>query len=118
MYHINKWHVSIADSCASDTRPYCIYVTKMPLDVTSDELSAIFSVHVADFLFQPGASNNFSMSEAWIKHLPIVSHFRINQPFRIKQWLHILSINHRKIYFGEKFAIDMIVYFPKSYRIE
>jgi hypothetical protein len=48
----------------------------MPLDVTSDELSAIFSVHVADILLQPGdqlsshlASNDFSMSEAWIKHL-------------------------------------------------
>ena len=46
----------------------------MPLDVTSDELSDIFSVHVADIILQPGhplsshlASNDYSMSEAWIK---------------------------------------------------
>jgi hypothetical protein len=47
----------------------------MPWNVTSDELSKIFSVHVADILLQPGdplsshsASKDFSMSEAWIKN--------------------------------------------------
>jgi len=67
----------IAASATPGERPYCIHVTNMPLDVTSDELSEIFSVHVADILLQPGnqssshlASRDESTSEAWIKNLP------------------------------------------------
>jgi hypothetical protein len=61
---------------ASDSRPYCIHVTNMPIDVTSEELSFIFQVHVADILLRPGyqlspylASDDRLESEAWIKHM-------------------------------------------------
>ena len=44
--------------------------------MTSEDLSRIFSVHVADILLRPAhpssehlASNDLSTSEAWIKHL-------------------------------------------------
>ncbi len=66
----------IGTSSTPGERAYCIHVTNMPLDVTSDELSEIFSVHVADILLQPGDPssshlpyNDRSTSQAWIKYL-------------------------------------------------
>lgn len=51
-------------------------MTNIPVDATSEELSVIFSVHVADILLRPGhqvgshlATKDLSMSEAWIKHM-------------------------------------------------
>jgi hypothetical protein len=61
---------------ADNSRPSCIHVINIPVDITSEELSVIFSVHVADILLRPGyqlsshlATKDLSMSEAWIKHL-------------------------------------------------
>ncbi|CAM2708528.1 unnamed protein product [Rotaria socialis] len=54
--------------------PYCIHVTNIPNDVTSEELSSIFDVPVAHIVLQPGCqlnqhlvSNDQLNSEAWIK---------------------------------------------------
>ena len=51
-------------------------MSDIPSNVTSEDLSEIFSIHVADILFQPAhpssehlASNDQSTGEAWIKHL-------------------------------------------------
>ncbi|CAF3866485.1 unnamed protein product [Rotaria sordida] len=52
---------------------FCIHVTNIPLDVTSEELSQIFNIHVADIVIKPGyirneclASKDQINSEAWI----------------------------------------------------
>ncbi|CAF3972183.1 unnamed protein product, partial [Rotaria magnacalcarata] len=54
--------------------PYCIHVTNISNDVTSEELSSIFNVSVAHIVLQPGyqlnqhlVSNDQLNSEAWIK---------------------------------------------------
>ena len=59
-----------------NSRPSCIHVFNIPSDVTSEELSNRFSVHVADILLRPAnpesahlVSDNESTAEAWIKHL-------------------------------------------------
>jgi len=59
-----------------DQRPYCIHVTNMPFDITSEELSLIFQVHVAYILLRPGdlvneysAPNDRLKSEGWIKNM-------------------------------------------------
>ncbi|CAF2918022.1 unnamed protein product [Rotaria sp. Silwood2] len=55
---------------------FCIHVTNIPLDVTSEELSQIFNIHIADIVIKPGylpnehlTSNDQIDSEAWIKNI-------------------------------------------------
>ncbi|CAF1163774.1 unnamed protein product [Rotaria sordida] len=59
-----------------DQCPYCIHVTNMPSDITSEELSLLFDVHVADIILQPEYSLNEHLvkddqlnSQAWIKNI-------------------------------------------------
>ncbi|CAF1455218.1 unnamed protein product [Rotaria sp. Silwood1] len=59
-----------------DQCPYCIHVTNMPSDITSEELSLLFDVHVADIILQPEYSLNEYLvkddqlnSQAWIKNI-------------------------------------------------
>jgi len=47
--------------------PFCIHVTNIPHDVTSEELSQIFNIHVGDIVIKPGGL--FNDSEAWIKNI-------------------------------------------------
>ncbi|CAF3561324.1 unnamed protein product [Rotaria sp. Silwood1] len=55
-------------------RPYCVHITNLPPSITSEQLSLIFEVHVADILIRPQAipeENEISEMlpwEAWIKH--------------------------------------------------
>ena len=66
-----------AVNSAENTRGrYCIHATNLSPNTTSEDLSRIFSVPVADILLRPAhpsseylASNDQSTSEAWIKHL-------------------------------------------------
>ncbi|CAF1157811.1 unnamed protein product [Rotaria sp. Silwood1] len=55
-------------------RPYCVHITNLPPSITSEQLSLIFEVHVADILIRPQAipeENEISEMLPWeasIKH--------------------------------------------------
>ncbi|CAF4936692.1 unnamed protein product [Rotaria sp. Silwood1] len=61
----------------SDIPEYCIHVTNMPTDVTSEDLSSIFKVNIANILVRPHnelddhlVESDRRQVEAWIKEIP------------------------------------------------
>ncbi|CAF1527907.1 unnamed protein product, partial [Rotaria sordida] len=61
----------------SDIPEYCIHVNNMPTDVTSEDLSSIFKVNIANILVRPHNELNDRLVEsdrrqveAWIKEIP------------------------------------------------
>ncbi|CAF3332564.1 unnamed protein product [Rotaria sp. Silwood2] len=69
-------HTQMSNMAGTVKTQFCIHVTNIPLDVTSEELSQIFNIHIADIVIKPGylpnehlTSNDQIDSEAWIKNI-------------------------------------------------
>jgi hypothetical protein len=71
-----SYHFDLGTIVSSDIPEFCIHVTNMPTNVSSEELSSIFKVDIANILVRPyhELNNNLVESnrqqvEAWIKEI-------------------------------------------------